>query len=128
MLDQMASVCREDRERSQILSSSSSREELSDARLATREEVLKIIEKLVLDLLECLHQGRDPEFSLVCPAAAYNIASLFVMDAVFVVKVGQPHGEERSQRCRRTRSSRERKNNKEAVLFSRNGSSEIRKK
>ena len=72
----MASVRGEDQEPSQVhSSSSSSHEELSDARLATREEVLKIVEKLVLDLLECLRQGRDPELSLVCPTAAYNIAS-----------------------------------------------------
>ena len=60
----MASAYQDDRERSQVFNCSE--EELSDARFASREEVLKIVEKLVLDLLECLCQGRDPELSLVC--------------------------------------------------------------
>lgn len=53
----------EDQERLQPFSCSS--EELSDARFVSREEVLKIVEKLVLDLLECVCQGKDPELSLV---------------------------------------------------------------
>ena len=42
-----------------------SAEELSDARLLPREQVLAIVERLVLDLLRSINEGRDPELLMV---------------------------------------------------------------